>query len=132
MAGPPAATGLAGRLARRDGREDPAPGQRSRPIGLPRDRHGTDGHKEVLGLWLDGSEGAKFWLKVCSELENRGVEDILIACCDGLKGFPDRYVSFKDHRSLAAAPKPVYTAASEDVAASALDAFEAEWAVATP
>jgi putative transposase len=111
---------------------------------------GTDGHKEVLGLWLDGSEGAKFWLKVCSELKNRGVEDILIACCDGLKGFPDaiaavfprttvqtcivhmvrnscRYVSFKDRRSLAAALKPVYTAASEDVAASALDAFEAEW-----
>lgn len=111
---------------------------------------GVDGHKEVLGLWLEGAEGAKFWMKVCSELKNRGVEDVLIACCDGLKGFPDaiaavfprttvqtcivhmvrnstRYVSFKDRRSLAGALKPVYTAASEDVAAAALDAFEVEW-----
>ena len=50
---------------------------------------GMDGHKEVLGLWIEASEGARFWLNVISELKNRGVEDILIACCDGLKGFPD-------------------------------------------
>ena len=49
---------------------------------------GVDGHKEVLGIWLESTEGAKFWLKVISELKNRGVQDILIACCDGLKGFP--------------------------------------------
>src|SRR5579872_5284599 len=49
---------------------------------------GTDGHKEILGLWLEPTEGAKFWLKVITELKNRGIEDIFIACCDGLKGFP--------------------------------------------
>jgi transposase-like protein len=49
---------------------------------------GVDGHKEVLGIWLESNEGAKFWLKVISELENRAVQDILLACCDGLKGFP--------------------------------------------
>jgi hypothetical protein len=49
---------------------------------------GADGRKEILGLWLEATEGAKFWLKVISELKNRGVEDIFIACCDGLKGFP--------------------------------------------
>jgi len=49
---------------------------------------GVDGHKEVLGIWLESNEGAKFWLKVISELKNRGVQDILIVCCDGLKGFP--------------------------------------------
>jgi putative transposase len=49
-----------------------------------------DGHKELLGLWLSENEGAKFWLNVLTELQNRGVKDILIACVDGLKGFPDR------------------------------------------
>ncbi len=48
-----------------------------------------EGHKELLGLWLSENEGAKFWLNVLTELQNRGVKDILIACIDGLKGFPD-------------------------------------------
>ena len=48
-----------------------------------------EGHKELLGLWLSENEGAKFWLNVLTELQNRGVKDILIACVDGLKGFPD-------------------------------------------
>lgn len=48
-----------------------------------------EGHKELLGLWLADTEGAKFWLSVLTELRNRGVEDILIACVDGLKGFPE-------------------------------------------
>jgi len=48
-----------------------------------------EGHKELLGLWLSETEGAKFWLNILTELQNRGVKDILIACVDGLKGFPD-------------------------------------------
>lgn len=48
-----------------------------------------EGHKELLGLWLSGNEGSKFWLSALSELQNRGIRDILIACVDGLKGFPD-------------------------------------------
>lgn len=48
-----------------------------------------DGKKQILGLWLEANEGSKFWLKVITELKNRGIEDIFIACCDGLKGFPE-------------------------------------------
>jgi hypothetical protein len=50
---------------------------------------GIEGKKQILGLWLEANEGAKFWLKVITELKNRGVQDIFIACCDGLKGFPE-------------------------------------------
>jgi putative transposase len=109
------------------------------------------GSKEVLGLWIEQNEGAKFWLKVVNELKTRGVRDILIACCDGLKGFPEaieaafpatvvqtcivhmirnslRFVSYKDRKALAKDLRPVYTAASREEASTALDAFEAKWA----
>lgn len=109
--------------------------------------HGT---KEVLGIWIETNEGAKFWLKILNELKSRGVEDVLIACCDGLKGFPEaieaalplttvqtcivhmirnslRYVSFKDRREVATDLKPIYTAPSREAALEALEAFEAKW-----
>ncbi len=109
------------------------------------------GSKEVLGLWIEQNEGAKFWLKVVNELKNRGLHDILIACCDGLKGFPEaieaafpqavvqtcivhmirnslRFVSYKDRKAVAHDLRPVYTAASREEAATALEAFEARWA----
>lgn len=109
------------------------------------------GAKEVLGLWIEQSEGAKFWLKVVNELKTRGVRDILIACCDGLKGFPEaieavfpqavvqtcivhmirnslRFVSYKDRKAVAKDLRPVYTAASREEALVALDAFEQKWA----
>lgn len=109
-----------------------------------------EGHKEVLGMWIETEEGAKFWLKVVTELKNRGVEDILIACCDGLKGFPQaleavfpktlvqtcivhlvrasvKYVSYKERRQVTGALKKVYQAATEQAAEYALDEFEVEW-----
>lgn len=111
---------------------------------------GVDGRKEVLGLWLEETEGAKFWLKVVTELKNRGVEDILIACVDGLKGFPEalesvfpkttvqtcivhmirnstRYVSWKDRKQVARDLKPIYTAVDRDVAELALVEFDGKW-----
>jgi putative transposase len=92
------------------------------------------GSKEVLGLWIEQNEGAKFWLKVVNELKTRGVRDILIACCDGLKGFPEaietafpqavvqtcivhmirnslRYVSYKDRKAVVKDLRPIYSAA---------------------
>jgi putative transposase len=110
----------------------------------------VDGTKEVLGIWLETTEGAKFWLKVITELKNRGVQDILIACCDGLKGFPEaieavfpkatvqlcivhmirnslRYVGWKDRKAVAAELKPIYTADTEEAALAALGQFEAKW-----
>ena len=106
------------------------------------------GTKEVLGLWLEGAEGAKFWLKILTELKNRGVQDILILCCDGLKGFPEaieavfpkaviqtcivhmirnslRFVSYKDRKAVAGAIKPIYAAQTDVLAEAALTAFEA-------
>lgn len=108
------------------------------------------GSKEVLGLWIEQNEGAKFWLKVVNELKTRGVRDILIACCDGLKGFPEaieaafpvtvvqtcivhmirnslRFVSYKDRKAVAKDLRPVYTAASREEAMVALEAFEGKW-----
>ena len=108
----------------------------------------TDGVKHVLGIWVQSAEGAKFWLGVLAELRNRGVGDVLIVCCDGLTGFPDaieatwpravvqtctvhlirasmRFVSFSDRKAVAAALRPIYTAATEAAAATELDAFEA-------
>ncbi len=110
----------------------------------------VEGRKQVLGMWLQREEGAKFWLGVLTELKNRGVEDCLIVCCDGLTGFPDaieatwpnatvqtcvvhlirnsvRYVSYKDRKRICAALKPVYAAPTIDAAADALDQFELEW-----
>ena len=106
-----------------------------------------EGNKEVLGLWLEETEGAKFWLKILTEIKNRGVQDILILCCDGLKGFPEaietvfpkttiqtcivhmirnsiRLVSWKDRKLVVAALKPIYGAQTEDLAEAALTAFE--------
>lgn len=111
----------------------------------------VDGRKEVLGLWLGkGDEGAKFWLGVLTELRNRGVLDVLIACCDGLTGFGDaieavwpqtivqtcvvhlirnsiKYCSWKDRKAVTRALKPIYQAKNIDAAAGALDDFELEW-----
>ncbi len=92
-----------------------------------------DGVKHVLGIWVQASEGAKFWAGVCAELRNRGVRDVLIVCCDGLTGFPEaieatwpaatvqtctvhliraamRFVSYADRKRVAAALRPIYTA----------------------
>jgi len=108
----------------------------------------ADGHKEPLGLWVEQTEGAKFWLRIMNELRNRGVNDILIAVVDGLKGFPEAinaafpqtqvqtcivhlmrhslsFVSWADRKQLVAALKPIYQAVSVDAAAEALDGFEA-------
>lgn len=111
----------------------------------------VEGRKHVLGLWLGkGDEGAKFWLGVLTDLKNRGVTDVLVACCDGLSGFGDaieavwphttvqtcvvhlirnsiRYCSWKDRKAVTKALKPIYQAASLDAAADALDEFELEW-----
>ena len=107
----------------------------------------ADGTKEILGLWLEQNEGAKFWLRVMNELKNRGVEDILIAVVDGLKGFPDaiqavfpdttvqtcivhllrqslQFVSYKDRKAVAAALKGIYRAVDAEAGAAALTAFE--------
>jgi putative transposase len=107
----------------------------------------ADGGKEILGLWIEQSEGAKFWLRVMNELKNRGVEDVLIAVVDGLKGFPEAiaavfpqatvqtcivhllrqglaFVSYKDRKAVAAALKGVYRAADAAAAEAALAAFE--------
>jgi putative transposase len=109
-----------------------------------------DGCKDVLGLWTSGHEGAKFWLQVLTELRNRGVQDIFIACVDGLKGFPAaietvypqtqvqlcivhlvrqslNYVSWKQRRAVAADLRPVYGAATADEASRQLDEFAAKW-----
>jgi len=105
-----------------------------------------DGVKHVLGIWVQASEGAKFWAGVCAELRNRGVRDVLIVCCDGLSGFPEaieatwpqatvqtctvhliraamRYVSYTDRKKVAAALRPIYTAPTADAAESELLAF---------
>jgi putative transposase len=109
-----------------------------------------EGHKELLGLWLSENEGAKFWLNVLTELQNRGVKDILIACVDGLKGFPDaintafpetqvqlcivhmvrnsmKYVPWKDYKAITADLKIIYQSATEEEALQALDEFAERW-----
>jgi putative transposase len=98
-----------------------------------------DGGKEILGLWLEQNEGAKFWLRVMNELKNRGVEDVLLAVVDGLKGFPEAtvqtcivhllrgsldFVSYKDRKLVASALKDIYRAVDAEAAETALDAFE--------
>ena len=111
-----------------------------------------EGNKCLLGLWIGEAEteGAKFWLKVLTDLKNRGLKDILIACCDGLKGFPNaieavypqtqvqlcivhlirnclRYVPWKDSKAVAADLKPIYRAATLEEAETALEEFAAKW-----
>ena len=109
-----------------------------------------EGHKELLGMWLSENEGAKFWLSVLTELQNRGVKDILIACVDGLKGFPDainvafpqaqiqlcivhmvrnsvKYVPWKDYKAVTGGLKQIYRAATEEEALQALEQFSDTW-----
>jgi putative transposase len=108
------------------------------------------GHKEILGLWACDAEGAKFWVGVLTDLKNRGVQDILIACVDGLKGFPEaiqvvfprtevqlcivhlirsstRQVAFKEMKDVAADLKPIYTAPTAEAAELALNEFDGKW-----
>ncbi len=109
-----------------------------------------EGQKELLGMWLSENEGAKFWLNVLTELQNRGVKDILIACVDGLKGFPDaintvypnthiqlcivhmvrnsmKFVPWKDYKAIAADLKAIYQASTEEKALQSLDQFAQRW-----
>ena len=115
-----------------------------------------DGTREILGLWIENTEGAKFWMKVFNDLKTRGVDDTLIAVTDGLKGMQEAlgavfpvttlqtcivhlirnsldYASWKDRKALAAAIKPIYIAASAEAARAQLDAFEAgQWCAKFP
>jgi len=109
-----------------------------------------DGERDVLGMWFQQTEGAKFWLQVLTDLKQRGVRDILIACVDGLKGFPDaieaafpktwvqtcivhlirhslRYVPRRERERVARDLKPIYTASDPDEAALALEVFDEQW-----
>ena len=109
-----------------------------------------DGHKELLGMYIAKSEGANFWLEVLTDLQNRGVEDIMICCVDGLKGFPDaiqsvfpktavqlcivhqirnsiKYVGSKHQKEFLKDLKLVYSAVSKDAAEAELDNLEAKW-----
>jgi putative transposase len=110
----------------------------------------VEGDREALGIWWQESEGAKFWLAVLNDLHRRGVRDVLIACVDGLAGFPEaieavfpqawvqtcivhqirgslRYVPYKDKRKVAAALKPIYTAPNADAALEELERFDQSW-----
>jgi len=114
-----------------------------------------DGEREVLGIWWQDTEGAKFWLAVLNDLRRRGVADVLIACVDGLKGFPEaieatfprawvqtcivhliraslRYVNYRDKKKVATALRPIYTAPNADQALAELDRFDAEWGTRYP
>ena len=107
-----------------------------------------DGSRDILGIWIENTEGAKFWMKVFNDLKTRGVNDILIAVTDGLKGMPEAlgavfpattlqtcivhlirgsldFASWKDRKALAAAIKPIYTAVNAEAAEAELHAFEA-------
>ena len=109
-----------------------------------------EGHKELLGLWIGEKEGSKFWLSILTELKNRGVQDILITCVDGLTGFPEaiasefpkaevqlcivhmvrnslRYVSWKERKIVAADLRTIYSAATAESAESALESFAEKW-----
>ena len=109
-----------------------------------------EGNKELLGLWVGEAEGAKFWLGVLTELQNRGVKDILVACVDGLNGFPEaienvfpktqvqlcivhmvrnslKYVGWKERKNVVKSLKEIYTSPTEEAGLRALDQFEQEW-----
>jgi putative transposase len=109
-----------------------------------------DGEREVLGIWWQETEGAKFWLAVLNDLRRRGVADVLISCVDGLKGFPEaieatfphawvqtcivhliraslRYVNYRDLKRVASALRPIYTAANADQAMIELERFDEQW-----
>jgi putative transposase len=114
-----------------------------------------DGDRDVLGIWFQDSEGAKFWMQVLSELKQRGVRDILICCVDGLKGFPDaieavfpattvqtcivhlirqslRYVPRRQYDQVVKDLRPIYTAVDADAAMAALESFEEKWGAQLP
>jgi putative transposase len=115
----------------------------------------VEGDREPLGIWWQDEEGSKFWLAVLNELYERGVRDVLIACVDGLDGFPEaieavfpqtwvqtcivheirssmRFVSYKDRKKVARDLRPVYCAPDADAARSELDAFEKAWGAQYP
>jgi putative transposase len=115
----------------------------------------AEGEKEILGLWIEQTEGAKFWLKVMNDLRNRGLQDVLIAVVDGLKGFPEAiaavfpqttvqtcivhlirsslaFVTWKDRKTILPDLKAVYRAESEAMAQQRLEAFEAKWGTRYP
>jgi putative transposase len=110
----------------------------------------VDGDREVLGIWWQETEGAKFWLAVLNDLRRRGAQDVLISCVDGLKGFPEaieavfphawvqtcivhliraslRYVNYRDLKKVTAALRPIYTAPNADQALVELERFDADW-----
>src|SRR5579875_2200375 len=110
----------------------------------------VDGERDVLGLWWQETEGSKFWLAVLNDLHQRGVQDVLICCVDGLTGFPEaieavfpkawvqtcvvhqirssmRYVAYQDRKRVAADLRPVYTAPNAEAAEDALEAFDTKW-----
>jgi putative transposase len=114
-----------------------------------------DGARDVLGIWIQGSEGARFWLSVLTDLKNRGIEDVFFVCCDGLTGFPQaieaafpratiqtcivhmiraslRYVSHLDRKKMVGDLRTIYGADTEDAALSALDAFDQRWGAKYP
>lgn len=109
-----------------------------------------EGHKELLGMWMGENEGAKFWLSILTELQTRGVQEIFIACVDGLSGFPEaintvypqakvqlcivhmvrnslKYVSYKDYKAVTADLKQIYTSITAEEAERELDVFAAKW-----
>ena len=110
----------------------------------------VEGEREVLGIWWQETEGAKFWLAVLNDLHHRGVEDVLVCCVDGLTGFPEaieavfpqawvqtcivhqirssmRYVAYQDRKRVAADLKPIYRAVNAEAAEAALEAFDEKW-----
>src|SRR5215471_13398453 len=114
-----------------------------------------DGERDVLGMWFQETEGAKFWMQVLAELKQRGVRDILICCVDGLKGFPEaieaiypqtvvqtcivhlirhslKYVPRREREQVARDLKPIYTAVDQDAAQAALEAFDDKWGARFP
>jgi putative transposase len=116
---------------------------------------GIDGQREVLGMWFQATEGAKFWMQVLSDLKQRGVQDILICCVDGLKGFPEaieavfpqttvqtcivhlirtslKYVPRRDYDAVVKDLKPIYTAINAQQAEQALEAFDEKWGAKVP
>jgi putative transposase len=115
----------------------------------------VEGERDVLGIWFQEAEGAKFWMQVLSELKQRGVTDILICCVDGLKGFPEaieaiypqtvvqtcvvhlirhslKYVPRREREQVARDLKPIYTAVDADAAQAALEAFDGKWGARFP
>jgi len=115
----------------------------------------VEGERDVLGIWWQETEGAKFWLAVLNDLHRRGIADVLVACVDGLKGFPEaieavfpqawvqtcivhqirnsmRYVTYKDRKAVARDLKPIYRAVNADAAEQALAAFDERWGERCP